>query len=541
MLQSSPRIRMLESRVLRSEGAVAEAGTARSPEIRIGTGRENSRGRMSAHQAESGTGISQETESTSVGGTGTSARDSIAREFGWTTETGHRDETSQFGSSRSESTTSQSQSETSTKTTGSDSGCDEGLSLGLRISPPNPWLLRAAVGTARAERWMAHAELHKEELDLMHDLVETAIELAFAEKIARTSAEWTDTCRRLHNRVMEAADSGNAPRPDAIDASLRLAAAESDGRRSAARLSGLRREFRRLSGVDPAGIPLAHLASGSLRFVPEIPDATTLDEWVADLVDRHPEVQLAEWTRARAIGEWSQSRARRYPWLSQIGFTYEWWEGAETRSRWFEQESTETTFGTTTYTESRTDSSASFETRGPFETETTAAQGSEVRTGTTISREEERESGQGTEATGMSASSEEWWIEARVEIPVFEWFSRESGLRAEAARSAEKASRDIRDVARREIRAAFEMADASAAESAGALRRATDASQRLESIAVLSASQGLAGEMEALRIRERIAETRMRTTEQILQAALDDLAFCRRAGVIPALPSPPRR
>ena len=447
MLQSSPRIRMLESRVLRAEGAVAEAGTARSPEIRIGTGRESSRGRMSAHQAESGTGISQETETTSAGGTGTSARDSITREFAWTTETGHRDETSQLGSSRSESTTSQSQSESSTTTTGNDSGWDEGLSLGLRISPPNPWLVRAAVGTARAERWMALAELRKEELDLIHDFVGSAIELAFTERIARTAAEWARTCRRLRDRVTSAADAGNAPRSDVIDASLRFAAAESDERRIATRLAGLRREFRRLSGVDPAGVPLAQLASGTLRFMPGIPETTTLDEWIADLVDRHPDVQLAGWTRARAVGEWSQSRARRYPWLSQIGFTYEWWEGAETRSRWFEQESTETTLGTTTYTESRTDSSNSFETRGPFETETTTSEGSETRSGTALIREWDYETRGGTEGTHASGSSGEWWIEARVEIPIFEWFSRESGLRAEAARSAERASHDIRDIA----------------------------------------------------------------------------------------------
>ncbi len=534
-LKTNPRIRMLESRVRRAEGAVAEAGTARSPEIRIGAGRDTGTSRMRSARTESGSGTSTGWETTGVTGTGSSQRDSTQTEFGWITETSHRDETTQFGSTRSEASQSQSRSQSSTSTTGRDDGHEDGLSLGLRISPPNPWLLRATVGTARAERWLAHAELRKEELALVHDLTETAVELAHTERMRGTAREWVNTCRRLRDRVAAAAGAGDAPRSDAIDASLRLAGAESDERRLEARLASLRREFRRMSGVDPAGVSLAHLASGVHRIIPEMPEATTVDEWVELLVDQHPDVQMAGWNQARTRGEWLQARARRYPWLSQIVFTYDWWEQQEARSRRFEQESFQITDESTVYTEERTDSGTSFETRGPWETESSTTQGSETRTGTSTSRELEHETSRGTDATTSEGTREEWWIEARMEIPLFEWFSGEVDLRRDAKLGADQAASDIRESSRRETRSAFDTASESVMTSVAALAQATRETRDLERMAELSERQGLSGEMEALRIRERIAEARMRTVEQVMQSVLDELEFCRRAGLVPTV------
>lgn len=465
-LASSPRISALRAAVHREAGNAAEAATPRSPEFRFGFG----------HEDEDARGWARETE------TGSSRRTGV--------ETVRR---SDYTSS------------SHTADVGDQS--EDSLRLGLRYFPPNPWLLAAAGGAAHAMRWMAQAKLVEEEHDIICDTVEAAVQIAYGERALRLHEAFSAECRALYEELQRAAEAGDLPRTDLVDARVRLASADAAREREAARLASWRQKFRMSAGVDPDRVVLRSVEAGAICPVTLTNGAPQVSALARTLARQRPDVLAAHWNRLRYQQEWREARAAGYPWLNHVEGAYTRWDTSDHRERTVEKSSRET--------------------------DVTSELGSITET--------EHESGTdySTESSFGSADVDEWWLGVSVDLPIFEWFSRQSGERHSALAEAQRGYEVGRARAEREIVMASQVLQKSRTEL-DTLHRSFERDRReIEQLAEISAAEGLAGRLDALRLRERSTEIAILSLDRATAVALDELQFCRASGLAPGQPPPP--
>lgn len=465
-LASDPKLSALRAEVHREAGNAAEATTPRSPELRFGFGRE----------------------------------DQDAR--GWTRETENG------GGDRTGFETYQQMQYSGTSHATDFSGqTEDSLRLGVRYFPPNPWLMAAAGGAARARRWMAQAHLVEEEHAVICDTVEAAVQIAYGERVLRVRDAFAAACRALYEEVRRASDEGQLPRTDAIDARLRLASAEAGRAREADRLASWRQKFRMATGFDPGHLSLHAVEAGAICPVALTHGTPQMTALARTLARQRPDVLAAHWNRLRYQREWSEARAAGYPWLNHIEGAYTRWDIYETRQRTAEQsrDETEATWELGSLTDIEYESTTDFSKQHAY----------------------------------GGADADEWWIGVSVDLPIFEWFSKQSGERHRALDEATRGYEAGRARAEREIIMAGQVLRDSRADLAAFRQSCERDCREIEELAAMSAEMDLRGRLDALRLRERSAEMEILALERAAAVALDELQFCRASGLAPGQPLPP--
>jgi len=534
-LATSPRIGALKAQIRRASGNAAEAMTMRSPELNFGFGREDEEGH--GWSRETGTGSSRRTgsESSSSRETGTETSASDSWQGGIFDESASSTRSSSTDSQGRQSTRENSRYTSSSYTVDAEDQNEDSYRLGLRYFPPNPWLMSAAGAAARAERWMAQAELVVEEHELICDTVEAALQIAYGERMLLVREAFADDCRALHDEVRRAMEEGSLGRSDYLDARLRLAAADADRERDVVRLAQWRQEFRMLTGVDPERVEFKPMEAGGIIALGDAGDAAALAQTLAP---QRPDVLVAHWNQILYEGEWRESRAANYPWFNSVEVAYTRWDGEDARRRTVESTRTETsTTSQRTSSESvRSESEERTTSSGDYEAGTSA--GSSWQTGSSRGSESETTSGFATETAYGDTDGDEWWVGFSVEIPVFEWISKQTGERRKALEEARKGYESGLMRAEREIVLAGEALRKSRMDLDTVTSSFAKDRREIDDLVSSSQEMGLEGRLEALRLQERGAEIAILSLDRALSAALDELHFCRVSGLAPGQPLP---
>lgn len=493
-LATSARLHMLRLRVDRAAADAAGVRTPKSPELRFGAGREHQNGVATSFQTESG----QQHE------TDTSETHTEIREFGVVTEESDR-------TGHSSRNTRSSQQTFSAENSRAD---EDNFDVSLRFSPPSPWRMAAAGDAAEAARQIAVADLQAEEQDLACSVADVAVRLAQGVRAIEVRQAYLARCEALRRKVRAAAADGNAPQSDEVDVVLRLASAHADLDRLKLQQARLRQEFRTLTGLNADAVRLADLPTGAIL---RVKDALALP--TERLTSRRADIVTARWTMLRHEAEWREARIRRYPWLSHMEVSYAWWNGVQRSNKTTDKRGTESS--------TETGSSTETETFG-YDVENREDHGTSSETSTSHAEESLREHTDG----------DEWWIGVGIEIPIFEWLSSEVPLRRTVAQHSQRTLEDLLARARDDILAAAMDLRTTRAELDTSRQSLESQARDLQRLAAAARVRGMAGEIEASRMEERLTELAVRHLERRMDALLAELAFCRAAGLMPGRQQP---
>lgn len=548
-LATSPRVNALRAAVHRAAGNAAAAATAKSPELRFGFGASDEDSRGWARESETGSSVQTGTQTERTRETGFETGSSTRLRDGTLDQTSSRTQYTTEDTRATRTTSKSSRYAGSSHTADVSGQTEDGMRVGLRYYPPNPWLMAAAGGAARAERWMAQAELVAEEHALICDTVETALQIAYGERALRVLDAFAAECRAFHDEARRASGGGELPRADLLDARLQLASAEADRERSAGRLAAWRQKFRLLTGVDPDRVTFAPVEAGALCGGAVTGGARQAASMAPELARRRPDMLAAHWNRLRHEQEWKEARAAGYPWINHVEVALSRWDVSDRRDRTVQKtrsesaESSETSVERSTQVQNSSARARQYETEwwGPVvvdESEAGSSRGSSMQTGYARGGEYETGRGYATESSGGTSDGEEWWIGISVDLPVFEWCSRQRKDRHRALAEARRGHESGLARAEREIVMAAEAMRKSRDDFDRVRRSFAGDRRELDRMAAESATLGLPGRLEALRLRERTTEMAIVLLDRALNTALDELQFCRASGLAPGQPPP---
>lgn len=532
-LGTSPRIHRFSARVGTAAGDLAKASTLESPEVRFGTGKSQRESRGWDAQTESGTSVRTGSEATTATEHGLEHGQSERSVYGVFEETSQSTQISQSDSAGSKTSRQESQFEAASQSQDGGNRAENGFTLGLRFSPPNPWERRAAISAAEAGQLTAQAELIDEEYRLVFDILEAAIRLAYQQRLVTLSGALVLECENVRANIEAPASQGFIPRTDYVDICLRTAAAQANTENLAASTAGLEQEFRRLAGVGPERVDLAWIKANAIyRPTSTNGFSETRDEHL-ERAWKRPDVLAAYWHLRRCQSESKESRARRYPWLSHVAASYSRWSSTSGYDRLFIKQRDESSWSSqfSTSQQETFQNKERWTSLGEYETGSSTEIENEV--GRSAGTSSETGLSSGLAWGGEDSSGDEWWVEFGIEIPIFEWLSREETTRRQVALDAQRMFDATLARAREEIRLTSKALLSSRAEHVVALGRVPAEVKKLNELAAVSRTQGLTGELEALRIRERSIELTLRLMERGMGSALVELDFCRAAGIIP--------
>ena len=537
-LATHPRIGAMRAQVFRASGNIAEAVTMRSPELNFGFGREDEDSSGWARETETGSSrrSGSESSSSSEAGSERSASDSWQGGIFDESSSGTRDSATE--SQGSQSSRRNTRYTSSSYTVDVEDQNEDSYRLGLRYFPPNPWLLSAAGAAARAERWMAQAELVVEEHELICDTVEAALKIAYGERMLKVREAFAEDCLAIHEEVRRAMEEGSISRSDYLDARLRLTAADADREREAVQLASWRQRFRMLTGVEPGRVTFSEVEEGAICTLQPEDGTSRLEELARELAPQRPDVLAAHWNTLLYEGEWREARAANYPWFNSVEVSYTRWDSDDRRRRTVESSRTETS--TTSQNSER--QTVRYETEERTTTggdyEAGASEGSSLQTASSRSRETEITSGFATETAYGSSDGDEWWVGFSVEIPIFEWMSGQRSERVKALEAARSGHAGILARAEREITLAGQALQKSWTDMRKVSKAFRNDRKEIEDLVKASEELGLPGRLEALRLQERGAELAILSLDRALSVALDELYFCRVSGLAPGQPMP---
>jgi outer membrane protein TolC len=420
-LGGAPRIQMLAADVGRRQADVRQAGMPESPDLQFGLGR--------ARERDAGSSVRLTPPSTT---------------------------TAEVSGTRQET---------------------DGSKLGVRLYPPNPWVMSAAVSAAEAARGMAEADLLREQHTMVCDIVESAVRIDSYARMLHVQTSFVERCAVLRKKAADAVRDGTLRAEDFADVQRIHVAAGVEARRLAARVTACRNEFAALTGVDAARVGLTGVTERTRSPLSVMEKDNGLEHVVGVLAQARPDCLVAYWNMRKCESEAREAGAALIPWFTHVGASYSWRDGSE--DSWKTDDSGVSTSG----------------------------------------REDSRGS--------------EWWTETAIKIPMFEWCSGETEDRRALARSAQlnlglvlgRVQEDIR-LARQQLKDAQETlatARAQYAEEEPEMRR----------MAASVATQGLTGAANAVRIEQGSVQMLMFVLEQGMEVALAELHLCRVTGLIP--------
>lgn len=432
----------------------------------------------------------------------------------------------------------------STTTTGHLDEDQEAMSIELRLRLPNPWELRSARGAARAAWTMSEAELSLRESWLACDVTEAAARLHFTRRAQELRRDLLRRLQAGQDRLQRAFLQGALQAADYADACRFFASAVADEQRVAARAIELEQEWRRLTGLEPG-----HVDFGGLERAPICPVAPAADpaedhRWADRMTPAHPALLLAQWNLRRCEAERSEARARNIPWVSYLAGGYGWRESSGTGFESFQGSGVETRTESSSSTERELEisGSRSTEQETPTGDQTTNARGGtqyttsqSFRTGT--SREQSTTSG--SETSRRDDDSAEWWVVVGVDVPIFEWMSREGRDRVRTLGAAREASERLAMRIHRDLLGALAFARQSRLAEAQARERLDRGTESLSHLPDSARLQNTKTELENLRIEATRVELAALRLDAALQELLSRTELVRAAGQIPALDPAP--
>ncbi|MCE9616151.1 MAG: hypothetical protein K8T26_17905 [Lentisphaerae bacterium] len=492
-LATHPRLRELRDDVNRRAGDVVEWTSWRSPEILGGVGWGDEMSHRTGTRVESG----RRSES------GRASSAATTRQLGFTTDKRSRQETSQRDATYRTSREAEERARES----------ESEFEVGLRLFPPNPWLLRGEKDAARAAHDLAEARLWDETQALACDLVEVAVRVHYASRLLAQQAPLVSRARAMLTHMEGAVGREAVALADEMEMAGRAAAAMGDASRIQESIFDLQGAFAQLSGTAVDDVNLDPLRPGALLRLPALNAEPGAESGVRQLARRRGDVLMAVAGHSRAAGEWKMARSRRMPWLGRVELAY---------SNWDVDESSIGTF---------TESGSAAETR--------RAQSREFRPATFEVQDEagwgtsrETTHGTGTDSAAEERAGDAWWVGAAVEIPVFEWLSRESRVRRAAWQGARASAALVLERAEQDIRAAADLVRATRRHHAAQVIELNRLRGRFAA-SPPAAEADLATEADALRWQQNLVAFEVRVTEAERRCVLAELAFCRAAGLIP--------
>lgn len=532
-LASNPKISALRAAVHRAGGNAAEAATPRSPEFRFGFAREDESSRGWAHETETGSNRRSGTEADIRHETDSETMISERWQSGALEETATRTRNMTADGWGDESSFRRSRYRDTAYTADIGGQSEDSLRLGIRYFPPNPWLMAAAGGAARAARCMAQAELVEKEHEVICEMIEAAIQIAYGQRVLRIHEAFATECRIFYEDIQKASEGGQLGRMDLVDVRLRLASAEADKERAADRLASWKQKFRMIGGIDPESVVLTPVEAGAICPLKLTAGSAESAAVVRTLARQRPDVLAAHWNRLRYEQEWKEARASGYPWLNHVELAYTRWDIFDQRQRTVDKSWNES--GTSSQ------SSVSGETRNETEqtqtsngeTETGVGQGSRSVISSSSGEEADKGSGRSKEYSAASADADEWWVGLSVDIPIFEWLSKQSGERHKGLVEAQRGYELGRARAEREILMAGDVLRQSRANFERLHASFEKDRNDIEELAEASARTGVDGRLDALRLKERSTELAILTLDKATGVALDELQLCRVSGLAP--------
>lgn len=544
-LLTDPAVNELAARHRRAAGDL-EAIHPESPEIRAGYERSRDSRRGSSFREEwGGASRTGEQRTLSTGSRSTERREVSAMDRGDLWET---DQTSVADSSTRESERSSAQERSRSDAAYAQvaSGSDDQLqredvsSIELRLHPPNPWALGAARQGGRAVLTVIEAELLAQEYWLACDIVESSLQLFYYRRMVRLQTVYSARALRMRLKLQAALESGSLSSKDYAE-SCRLAAdALARQCRMEAKVAEIERELRARAGVDPARLELETLEHALITpfAIPRGADGDA--RLAASLTASHAAVISARWNRIRSEADWAGARAAGIPWATDLAVGYAWREGRREGARSFEGSGTETrlTGSQSSMTETSTSETLERETESPSGDNTERREsGQQSVTARSDSDETEYEESfsTGNEVSHSRNDGQEWWVAVGVEIPVFEWFSGETRIRRQAAWSARKAEERVAQRVHADILAALRTVRLNQQELCELRDRFGEEIPALRNLAAAALRQGFAGELEALRIMDGVAEMGILFLERSLQEALGRVELVRVVGCFPSV------
>lgn len=503
-LAADPDIQALEMQAGRRWADRKGASTLEAPEFRLGGSRSDERA----------WGWATETTKGSAQSTGTSFDQGVARNFDASvTNYAMPVLQRQHGTSRSETT-----SRKTSTAEGSAEEESEGFSVGVRLTPPNPWALAADVAKAQAAHSVAAAQLARERHNVACDLVEFAIQHAAYTRMIRAQSAFAGRCSDVHQRAKKAFEAGSIASDDYADAHRQATGAHAEIRRLQSRQAGIERDFRKLAGMEPARADLSEAVAGRICSLALPDEAGDADAFVAALAAVRPDVTAAKWMGEECKHELDEARARRIPWFSQLSAGYAWWESSQFSAGTSSSREQQDSAGTSHSKDDDLDTSNAM-------TDSSRSWG--------VERSSQSSTSSSTERSEEADEGEEWRVDIGITVPLFEWLSGEVQARRAAAAGIRQAYDRLQDKAAEDIRLA-----------AAALQRARDTwaetqchhekqDRELRQLASAAWSQGLPGEITALRIEQGVAEMILALIEQETDTAMAELNLCRAAGLWP--------
>lgn len=495
-LATHPSLRHLLAEAGLRAGDAASLRFLRSPEIRGGYGRSETRERGFNQRNESGT----ETEIGTAGSSGTT------RQFGVPLDT------------REQTETSRREAQSQSTRQGYDDARDSEWEweLGLRLYPPNPWLSRSQQDAAQASHLLSRARLWEETHGLACQMVEAGVRLQYASRMLGRQRQLARDGEALLVRVRDAAARGYLAAEDEWDANARVSGLLADVQRLAQEQADQRAEFRRLTGVDPARVDYSVLRPGNVLRLPPLPPAG--ETRARQLAKRRADVLMAHADQARADAAWHEAQARRYPWITHADIAYSEWERDDESWGRFDES------GRSTETIARSSSEVR-----PSTFEVQDQVGTELREG--------RSRSTGTESGASRGTGSSWWIGAGVDVPIFEWVSREHHVRRATLSETRQSVQDVLAWAEADIRLAA-AAVHEARRRHAAMREDHDRFQA----AAPPAPEGdadLPRALSGLRLRQSLLDYELRVLDLEMRSVLAELDFCRAAGLVPFAPVQP--
>lgn len=420
----------------------------------------------------------------------------------------------------------------------------EGLSVELRLRPPNPWQFLAERQAARSALALVETELLAREQELICDILEAGLELAHRRRMLAIRVAFAAHADSVKQKLRDAFAVGSLPPDDYADACQLSASAHAGVLRLEARTAELHRDLRRLTGLDPARLDCEAIAHIAVFPFAGLPDPDRSGDWAASLTAAHASVLRAKWLLHQLESERNQARSAGIPWIAHVAAGYAWRDG--TRSG----------YGRASRVSSTRRSSSASGNENEVETSTTEARESEtpsgdvetrtetgIQSGTTQTRssgsESETESSMRNEQVRARDDGEEWWVEIGIDVPIFEWMSGHAQTRQTAVHAARQAVDQVERRVHYDILAALQLAQ----REDEALQRARSWLERelpeLKRLAAVQSRLGLAGEVKALRTVEDGIEQELLMLDCDMRAALARVELTRVAGLTPILDGEP--
>ncbi|MBP7009656.1 MAG: hypothetical protein KBC66_07640 [Kiritimatiellae bacterium] len=401
-LANDPAIRNRLHDLRRMDLQAGRARILRSPEIRAGGSQTDAEG--SDHRTESGT------RSTSSRETRTGATQDILP-------------INQPRSREQEIRESSSWRQTTGERYSWENYSDDGWSVGVRLYPPNPWSYAAQVSLADARFHAAAARLGQEQLDITEETAVLAARLLQVRKEIQLLLRLDAVARKELGQV------ANRPVTDQADALRRTLGIQTRLARAEHVRADLLSELARLTGheIDPNALE----PEWDWLPVGEI-TREAIEPLVHEVHARRPDIACAYWQACELIAEHHAARAENIPWIQSVDLAYD--RDRRNRSAGYDA------------------SSRARETAGGQSRTQTAYADGTLRSSRESSHEQarlrEQESGRET----GSQHAEEWSLQAAIEIPVFQWLSRQSSRARGLAEAARADLQNSRRSARHDLR-----------------------------------------------------------------------------------------